>query len=298
MNWISLILSVALLGLDGPVAPAITETQFASRLPVVPSKPSLRVLGEQTPPLISARSAAVYDPLTKRFLFEHNADRIVSIASITKLMTAMVVLQSGVDLNSVITVTRDDNDPEGAHLDIPEGATVSVRDLLNATLVASTNNTAEALARASGKSEPQIVSEMNELAKSLGMNSSKFTDVTGLGNSNVSTARDLMILAEHAFAIHEIREATSKPAVAVTDLRTGDVWRAKSTDQLLGTNLNVLAGKTGFTGAAGYCLLSQIRGIGEHDLYIVALGSSTPAGRFDDVRALADWAFAHHRWNK
>ncbi|MBI3957132.1 MAG: D-alanyl-D-alanine carboxypeptidase [Candidatus Kerfeldbacteria bacterium] len=256
------------------------------------------VRGATTPvPSVSARASGVWDPLTKDFLHADRIDDAHPIASVTKLMTALVALEHGLDLGTTLTLTSDDNDPEGSRVGLATGSMVSVRDLLGASLVGSANNATEALVRATGVDEAAFVRLMNDRAASLGMSDTRFTDVTGLGNRNTSTVRDLIRLALAAFAKPEIASYTSTPEVFVADQRNGKPVGVRNTNILVGSDLRISAGKTGYTEAAQGVLVARVRGLGDREVIVAVLESAGRTARFIDVRALADWTFANHTWS-
>lgn len=249
-----------------------------------------------TAPAVSAKSALVLDQKTKAVLYAKGADDQRVVASVTKLMTSLLIIAQNPDLAKTITITSDDNDPEGSRLPVKTGAVLTINDLLYATLVESANNAAEALARSSGMPETMFVARMNQRAQELGMTHTRFTDVTGLGAKNVSTARDLAILMNAAFAQPIIRAATTTPRYSITDQSTQKKFIVQNTDILAGSRIRIVAGKTGFIPASGGNFVSRIRGIGERELDFVVLESNSTTTRFTDTKALADWAFANTVW--
>ncbi|MFH1171040.1 MAG: serine hydrolase [bacterium] len=267
-----------------------------NRLPAVASR--LTVERDQNLPMprITAEAAGVWDPLTRTWLFEQSADTQFPIASITKLMTVLVVLDTQPDFDAELTIAQQDNDAPGARIPIPDGGRFRLRDLLAASLVASANNTTEALVRAAGIDEADCVARMNDRAARMGMLKSHFTDVTGLGPRNVSTIHDLAILAQAVFAYPEVASLTTTKEPTITDRASGTPYRVVNTDQLVGSDLRVTAGKTGYTDAAGGALITRVKGIGERELFVLVLESAGRNDRFSDVRMLADWAFATFRW--
>ncbi len=298
MTILSLILSVALALFFGAPQRAVKGATTTERPSLTTAVAEARVLlpEPETVPPTTATAAAIWDPSTQSFVYGRNIDAVHSIASITKLMTVLLVLERGVDLQQNMTIERADNDPEGARLPMPVGAVVTAQDLLFATLVGSDNNTTEALVRATGMSEAEFVQAMNARAADLGMTATRFTDVTGLGTPNKSTIRDLVVLANAAFQQPLVREATTTATYNVRNQKDNAALAVTNTNHLLGRNLRVLAGKTGYTDVAGGCLISLIRGIGEHELLFLLLGSANQNTRFDETHALADWAFARTRW--
>ena len=238
---------------------------------------------------ITAQAAIAVDALTGDVLYEKNSEDVRTIASITKLMTAMVFLDQHIDPTRVITLKEVDRHQGGMiHINIGEG--ITAKDLLYATLVGSDNDTAYALARISSESVEVFINEMNEKAKALGMNNTTFKDPTGLHNGNMSTAQDLTIMLHAALEYPEIRTATTLGMYefkvdGLKDRQRG--VKVYNTDKLVSSNyLEVIGGKTGYLESAGYCLLTKLKGQNNREIYVVVLGSETLSDRFQDTKAI------------
>lgn len=249
--------------------------------------------------ITSAVSAIVVDRATGTVLYEKNSNEPRSIGSISKLMTAFVFLKTNPNLDAPALLQSEDIRAGGMqHISI--GDMVTVRDLLQASLVGSDNSATAALVRLSGMSEGDFVSRMNEIAAEIGMQSTTFLDPTGLSSDNRSVAPDVVRLIDETIKVDEIRSATQLPVTTFSGA-SGRVYSVESTDELLGTYLNqppyqVVGGKTGFLPEAGYCLGSLISENNGHEIIVVVLGSETKEGRFQDVKALASWAYKVFDW--
>ena len=265
-----------------------SAVQEARAFPVIADREGFVRVSRTSPPEVSAAAASVFDSTTAEFLYEKNGTGVFPIASLTKLMTALVALERGIDLDASETITAADNDPEGAFVTLPVGSVVTVHDLLDATLVASGNNAAEALARAAGIEESAFVAAMNARAAELGLAATRFTDVTGLGLSNVSSVRDMALLTSHALQRKEIRDATQRNASTITLQPSGRTIAFRSTNELLGLGLRITGGKTG-THATGAVLTLGVEDEQGHGMIVTVFGSGRSA-RFLDARALAEWA--------
>lgn len=247
----------------------------------------------------SAVSAIVVDRATGSVLYEKNGGEPRSIGSITKLMTAFVFLKGNPDLAAPAALAASDVRVGGVqHISI--GDTVTVGDLLRASLVASDNSATAALVRLSGMPEGDFVGRMNEVAAEIGMLATTFYDPTGLSPDNRSVASDIVRLVDEAMKVDIVRE-TTQVAVATFTGASGRAYSVVTTDELLGTFLNqdpykIVGGKTGFLPEAGYCLGSMISENGGHEIVVVVLGSETKEGRFQDVKALAAWAYKVFEW--
>ena len=247
----------------------------------------------------SAQSAIVIDRASHEVLFEKNIHQPRSIGSITKLMTAFVFLKTQPDVSSHVVMTSDDV-RLGAAVHIPVGETVTVRNLLEASLVGSDNSSTAALARLSGFTEGDFVAKMNEMAVEFGMQQTTFADTTGLSPKNVSVVTDLVLLFDHALENPLIAEITQKSSIAIAG-SSGRVYTVQSTDELLGTFIDqppydILGAKTGFLPEAGYCLGTVFSHENEGQIVIVVLGSETKEGRFQDAKSLAVWTYETFDW--
>jgi serine-type D-Ala-D-Ala endopeptidase (penicillin-binding protein 7) len=269
--------------LSDKVLPASTE--------LVPIKRNNNSMGVK----ITAEAAAVMDKSTGTILWQKNADQIRSLASITKLMTALVFLENNPGWNTEITMEIKD-EANGGSPDIFRGEVVTVRNLFYTALISSDNNSANALVRSTGLSKERFLDLMNKKAKDLGLANTQFVDVTGLADNNVSTALEIIGLAKTAFAIEEIREATTHRTYSFQAI-SGKPHKIHSTNYLLSSYLDISAGKTGYINSAGYCLVAEIDGHDGIEIISVVLGSTTNADRFQDLKALSTWIFENFAWH-
>ncbi|MEY4744681.1 MAG: D-alanyl-D-alanine endopeptidase precursor [Candidatus Parcubacteria bacterium] len=262
-----------------------------------PAKKDPNRLGIET----SSRAVMVADWKTGASLFEKNADAPQSIASVTKLMTALVFLDHDPDWQAVVEITGRDQRPGGVPYLIP-GEQVTVRDLFNVSLVPSANEATVALARSTGFTDEEFVAKMNETAASLGMTGATFVDPTGLDSKNQATARDVAILVRKALERPEISEVVTKREYRFT-AKTGLPHVVRSTDELLGSFLDAppyhfLGGKTGFIEEAGYCFGAAAEDADKNGVIAVVLGAPTKELRFKEVKSLMYWAFDSYSWPK
>jgi serine-type D-Ala-D-Ala endopeptidase (penicillin-binding protein 7) len=226
-----------------------------------------------------ARCAIVIDPLTGRVLFEKNADRATPIASITKLMTAMVFLDQKPDLLRSVEVTREEL-YGGGHTQLRNGENVTLGDLLHMSLMASDNVATRVLARESGLQKYEFIEKMNAKSEAMKLTGSRFVEFTGLDPANVSTATDVATMLREAAGndlIHSIM--TSREYEFQSSRRAHTIG---NTNRLLHSRYLVLGGKTGFISQAGYCFATWLRAEGR-DVIAVVLGAPTSSTRFADV---------------
>ncbi len=229
--------------------------------------------------VVYARSAVVFDPVTNEVLFQKNAGASVPIASLTKLMTAIIFLDQKPDLARTVEVTREDLSGAG-HTQLRRGEIVALGDLLHMSLMCSDNAATRVLARESGVSHEEYLSQMNKRAAELELSDTRFVEFTGLDERNVSTATDVAKLLRAAADNETIRSiSTTRKHEFRTARRSHFIG---NTNRLLYSRYQILGGKTGFINEAGYCLATWVRTDGR-DVIAVVLGAPTNATRFADV---------------
>lgn len=239
-------------------------------------------------PRLGSAIALVYDEQTQQPLYRKNENEVVPIASITKLMTAMVILDARLPLDEPITIMREDRDRlKGSKSRLREGMTMSRSDLLVLALMASENRAAAALARTFPGGTPVLVALMNAKARELGMDDSRFSGPAGLQSENVSTARDLVRLVQAAETYPEIKRYTTQPyhtvQVGARAMRFGN------TNPLVrSSNWEIGLSKTGYISEAGRCLVMKAR-LSDRPTVIVLLDSWGKNTRVGDANRLKRW---------
>ena len=235
-----------------------------------------------------ARNAVVIDLATDQVLFEKKSDQTVPIASITKLMTALVFLEQQPDLARTVEVTREEI-RGGGHTQLWNRERVSLHDLLHMSLMNSDNVATRVLARESGLGREGFVGRMNEKAGDLGLANTSFAEPTGLDRRNVSTAVDVAHLLRAAADHYLIREVTTTPDYVFLGEYPGRRRTISRRHQIVNTNrllrsnrYEFSCSKTGFISQSGYCVATWVRDRGR-DLIAVVLGAPTNATRFADV---------------
>ncbi|MFM5096141.1 D-alanyl-D-alanine endopeptidase [Aeromonas rivipollensis] len=237
---------------------------------------------------IKSGSALVMDINTGKTLYQKNPAQVRPIASLTKLMTALVVLDARQNLNQTLTIDQNDRDNiKHTYSRVRFGTKVSRRDALHLALMSSENRMASALARHYPGGRSAFIRAMNNKARQLGMRNSRFYDSTGLSTRNVSTARDLAKLITAAYRQPLIRQFTqdtnkemrfSTPAYSLMFNNTNPLVKNPDWD--------VRLSKTGYTDEAGRCLLMRAKP-DRQDLAIVLLnsvGKRTPIGDANRIR--------------
>lgn len=223
-------------------------------------------------------------------IYGKDADTVRPIASITKLMTAMVVLDAGLDLDQQITITKADHDSirrTGSRLQY--GATLPRRELIVLALMASENRAANALGRTYPGGMTRFVAHMNRKAQSLGMKHSRFAGPAGLRAENVSTARDLSLMLAAADDYPLITQATTMRRTDVQPFTDRGPLTFGNTNRLLqNTSWDIELSKTGYLHAAGRCLVMQAN-IEGREISIVLLNSYGKLTPFGDSNRLRKW---------
>ncbi|MDB4952589.1 MAG: peptidase D-alanyl-D-alanine carboxypeptidase 1 [Myxococcales bacterium] len=241
-------------------------------------------------PELKSRSVVVIDAESGAEIFGKDADEIRPIASTTKIFVALAVRKKGLDLDGWTEITKVDAKQArgGAKTRLDIGERFRNIDLLRAMLMASDNRAPSALGRAAGMSPGDLVQAMNEVAKTLHLKRTKFTDTTGL-RGNISTAREMTIALRAAIDDSVLREIMRDEFEVVV----GKGGRPKipygTTNQpLLAKKYDVIGGKTGYTTAAGYCYVTAAR-FAEKTIVMAFLGAEGKQTRFADFNRVASW---------
>ncbi|HJU44300.1 MAG TPA: serine hydrolase [Vicinamibacterales bacterium] len=239
-------------------------------------------------PDVRAEAAVIYDPESGEVLWESHSKDERSIASITKVMTALVFLESGAPVNQMVTVQRSDV-ARASTTYLRHGFQLTAEDLLNLLLVGSDNAAARALARISPMGYEGFIESMNIRAKSLGLESTTYADPSGLMAENTSSAYDQARLIAYAAANERIGEIMRK--TSYTTHVGKRMIQVNSTNQIVRSgDIDVVAGKTGFISRSGYCLATLLRlpQSGKTVAFVV-LGAKSNASRFWETRHLFNW---------
>ncbi|HVW52605.1 MAG TPA: serine hydrolase [Trinickia sp.] len=245
-------------------------------------------------PAVLARAAMVVDLTTGRTLYAKHPDQRLPIASLTKLLTAMVVIDSKRSLVRPARITNADVDRlKWSRSRLPVGSLLLRRTMLHIALMSSENRAAFALSRDYPGGRAGFVRAMNRKARRLHMRHSRFVDPTGLSPRNVSTARDLTRLARAAYRYRRIRLYSTSHRKLV--LGGAGPLMYHNTDPLVhDVAWHVPLQKTGFTNEAGHCLIvmTPVRG---HMMLIVLLGDPSPRAHFQDAIELRRWLLEGRR---
>jgi len=272
--------STALLSITALLA-HLPDVYGASRFTGLPGNPDLR-----------SASAMVIDA-DGDLIYAKDADTVRPIASITKLMTAMVVLDSGLPLGEKISVSKEDRDTykmTGSRLEV--GATLTRHEMIMIAIMSSENRAAAALGRNFPGGRQAFVERMNAKARELGMQHSHFADPAGLRVENQSTARDLSAMAHAALAYPLIRQASTTQKMEVRPFRNRGPLTYVNTNRLLkNDSWDIELSKTGYINEAGRCLVMQAVIEGE-PVSIVLLNSFGKLTPYGDSNRLRKWMVA------
>lgn len=271
----------------------------ASNQMVAPQRINLENIGVK----VKAQRYAVIDLASGKLLAQKEINVPQPLASITKLMTALVILDQKPDWPKIVEMQPAD-ETQGAFPHIYRGEQARFFDLWKAGLITSDNNAIMAMTRALGFSEEDFVKLMNAKAQAWRLYDTQFADPTGLSEENFSTALDVARLVYQALKKNEIRETVLQSQYEFTILNTKRHRKIYNTDILVDSFLNQaaygyewLGGKTGFLPGAGYCLAAAVKKAGQTVL-IVVLNSPSVEDRFQDVKVLADWVYSNYQWSK
>lgn len=250
----------------------------------------LSAAGSRPPAKLSLKSASalVLDMSTGRTLVEKQAEAVVPIASLTKLMTAMVLLDARLDPREVLTITSDDKDQlRHSRSRLPVGTRLPREQALLLALLASENRAAHALGRTFPGGLSAFIQAMNAKAQELGLTGARFEDPTGLSSGNVATARDLARILEAAYHYPEIRDFSTRPAATIQAGRRS--LQFPNTNSLVRSpRWNIGLSKTGYIEEAGRCLVMQAM-LANRPVLIILLDSWGKYTRLGDANRIKQW---------
>ncbi len=243
----------------------------------------------QGPNLLS-QAALIVDARTGDPIFAKNANNVTPIASITKLMTAMVVLDAQQNLDQTLTVDLDDLDfLKASRSRLSIGSELTRREMLRLALMSSENRAASSLGRFYPGGLSAAVAAMNAKAKALGMNNTRYVDTTGLSPENVSTARDLAVMVQAAQRYPLIREFSTQPEEYVQIPATGKTLHFNNSNALVKSGgWDISLQKTGFIREAGRCVV-MLAQIAQRPVVLVLLDSVGKFSRIGDAQRVKTW---------
>lgn len=269
----------------------------SSSVPVTP-----RVASSPTPAFLNTFTASAtfaVDDETGAVVWDVSSTVSRPLASIAKLMSALVLSELPITWTATTTVIESDSDGSNTHIKV--GETYSFKTLWNVALIGSSNTAIEAMVRSSGVTREQFVELMNKKAARLAMPSLHFVEPTGLDPRNVGTARDVARLLRFALKNEIIRPVLERQSVTLYPPleKPRVVW---STNWLLTkwmphSFVGKVVGKTGYIGDSGYNLAVRIVGSSGQAVRVVVLGAGAPEARFIEAKAIGEWLFSHVVWS-
>jgi D-alanyl-D-alanine endopeptidase (penicillin-binding protein 7) len=272
--------------------------QGGRRVAVIRSEPAKPSFGQMIGLHESADSlelksgvALVLDQDTNEVLFSKNSEAVLPIASLTKLMTAVVVTEAQQPLDEIVTITDEDIDTEkGSRSRLRVGTQLRREDMLHLALMSSENRAANALGRSYPGGLAAFVAAMNRKARALGMNDTHYVEPTGLSSQNQSSARDLATLVRAAHEVPLIRELSTSPEYMV-EVGNRNIQFRNTNGLVKSPEWDIGLQKTGYISEAGRCLVMQAKMAGRH-LIMVFLDSAGKYSRIGDAERVRRWITA------
>lgn len=270
----------------------VAKRKPAVRVAAIPAKPSYGQLAglHQAQDALDLKSsvALVVDQETNEVLFSKNEQAVLPIASLTKLMTGLIISEAKLSMDEMLTITQDDVDTEkGSSSRLRVGTTLSRGELLHLALMSSENRAASALGRTYPGGLSAFVSLMNAKARMLGMHDTRYVEPTGLSSKNQSSAKDLAMLVNVASADALLREYSTSPGYQVAVGR--QVLQYNNTNRLVkNPTWDIGLQKTGYISEAGQCLVMQAQVAGRK-LIMVFLDSAGKLTRLADAERVRRW---------
>lgn len=276
--------------LTGPMLAAHAAERGANGSQVKPERVTSGAASKVSPePRLRSAIAVIYDQQTQRPLYSKNSDVQAPIASITKLMTAMVVLDAQLPLDEAISIDVADIDTlKGTRSRLRIGMTLTRSELLKLALMASENRAASALARTYPGGYGAAIAAMNAKARELGMYNTHFLDSTGLSSENVSTAHDLVKMVSAARDYALIHQYTTAASYSVDNWKGREMRFVNTNPLVRNASWDIGVSKTGFISEAGRCLVMETT-INQRQMIIVLLDSWGKLTRIGDANRVKRW---------
>ncbi len=249
-------------------------------------------------PNVAAQGAALIDGKTGRLLWEKNGEKPFAMASTTKIMTAILVLENA-DLEDTVTISKNAAHQPEVHMDLKEGEQWKVRDLLSAMMLRSYNDAAVALAEHVSGSVEKFCAQMTKKAEEIGAKDTVFGSPNGLDShltdaQHHSTAYDMSLIAAYALENETFREIIAQPEISVADIEGKHICNATNADRFLKEYSGALGIKTGYTNKAGHCFVGAAE---REDVLLISTvlgsgwGDAGKQKKWTDTKALMDYGF-------
>ncbi len=247
---------------------------------------------------LSAVSGIAIDCESGSLLFSKEIDKQVPIASLTKLLTALVFLDHNPGWETFYKIRAEDR-REGGKIYVYTGEEIKIKDLFYLSLVGSANTATVALVHSTGMSEEKFVQAMNDRAKEIGLKETYFYDAVGLDYANISTAKEVAQFTQFALANKDISQATLAKRYEFCT-REGKKTIVDSTDMLLHVfpqnGIKIIGGKTGYIKMAGYCFTGKFINQAGKEIVSVILGGIDRDSRFHQTKELVKWVYENYQW--
>lgn len=281
---------------QGTVRVAIEKLSTSSALPAPSTSPLPAAAGALT---LKAKSAIVLNSADKKILWSQNANQVMPLASLTKLVAIRTFLDTKPDLKKVVAYSVKDEQlnykyvapSQSGALHLKDKDTLTIKDLVYSSLIGSTNNTVETLVRVSGLTRDQFIKRMNANVAAWGAKKTHFIEPTGLSEKNVTTASEYAIISREVFMSPIIATATTMPSYSLKTVNTKIAHSFKNTNLLArDSGAGLLGSKTGFINEAGNCLVTKWPTPKDKNVIVVVLGAPTRQASIDDTKALLAYA--------
>lgn len=275
--------------------PIAANVDRPAQKPQPPKKKRPESLGVKT----TSPSVFIADVETGAVLFSKDPHRVMPIASITKLVTAMVFLDQKPDMKKTVVFMPGDFDTESKSPFKP-GDEITNEELLRSLLIGSVNASANVMARTTLGMDA-FVEAMNAKTKALGLKTPRFVEPSGINPENRSSAADVAAILSIASGYPDVRRVTALGDIDVSPKNAKQPVRITATNLLLKTYLNkepykIIAAKTGSLPEAGYCMAQLTRNADGHEIVAVELGNDNHFARYQDIKAMTAWAFETYQW--
>lgn len=244
-------------------------------------------------PIIESGGAIAIDRKTGKILFEKNPHSRMPMASITKLMTALITIEEN-QLDEIVTITTNAAATAGSNMALRAGEKITVENLIKGLMINSANDAAVALAEHNSGTSAKFTEKMNKRAEELALSNTHFSNPTGLDDpGNYSSPYDLAKLGNYIYNNKLIQEAANTKSTETTSTDGQIKHPLESTNELIGNYPGIKGLKTGKTDAAGLCLIAIAENQSKNEIISVVLNS--PA-RFQETKVLTDWVFRSYKW--
>jgi len=244
-------------------------------------------------PIIYSKASISLDRKSSTILYEDNAHDRLSIASLTKLMTALIIIEEN-QLDEVVQISQNANNTEGSTMYLRTGEEITVENLLKGLLINSANDSSVALAEHNSGSVEKFVEKMNARAQELGLINTHFANPNGLDNSNnYSSAYDIAKLGNYIYNNPIIKDIVDTQNENILSTNKEYTHNLHTTNHLLGNYPGIKGLKTGTTDWAGQCLISIAENENGNEIITVVLNSPD---RFKETKVLTDWIFRSYNW--